>query len=409
MRTSIQALSLFLIIIASAFSQSKTNDTELYFLTLDGQTLKKRSQIASYIPINQVIDGKVYSVVNYHDFQRVQKELPELIEYSSKFTPPKVVHSKSDDDFPAGDEKYHTYDEVISMLKGFATNYSNIVEYKVLGKSIEGRDIPLIRLTNKKNRKNKFFTPGIVFLGTHHAREHLSTEVPLLILEHLVSSYASNSHIKNLIDSRDIYFIPLVNPDGALYDIKGKRYKMWRKNRVRNNNGSYGVDLNRNYSRFWGGSGASSSPRSDIYHGPRAFSEPETIAIKKFLEETANLRFVLSFHTYSELILYPWGGSYSGVGGKDQDVFEKMARKMSQWNNYKPMQASGLYIASGDTCDYAYGELNIFCFTFELSPKDFFSGGFYPGAGIIDKTFKANLNPALYMIESAADPYQVLD
>ena len=143
--------------------------------------------------------------------------------------------------------------------------------------------------------------------------------------------------------------------------------------------------------------------------GPKPFSEPETLAVKEFVEAHANIRVLLSFHTFSELILYPWGGKYDGVGGRDQQVFEKMAQTMSKWNRYKPQQASDLYIASGDTCDWAYGTQNIFCFTFELSPKSMWNGGFYPGAKVIDKTFQANVNPALYLIEHAADPYAVLN
>ena len=85
-----------------------------------------------------------------------------------------------------------------------------------------------------------------------------------------------------------------------------------------------------------------------------------------------------------------------------------MAKKMSSWTGYKPQRSSDLYIASGDTCDWVYGALKKFCFTFELTPKNYWQGGFYPGAKVIDRVIKANIKPALYLIKNAIDPYAVL-
>ena len=200
----------------------------------------------------------------------------------------------------------------------------------------------------------------------------------------------------------------MVNPDGAMYDIKGRRYKMWRKNMRKERNELFGVDLNRNYGFGWGGGGSSSSRNSDIYRGPKAFSEPETLAIKNFVEENPHIKIVLTYHTYSELILYPWGHKNEGVGGKDQQVFETLANKMASWTGYTPQRSSDLYIASGDTCDWAYGALKRFCFTFELTPKSYWQGGFYPGAKVIDRVSKVNIKPALYLIKNSQNPYGVL-
>ena len=85
-----------------------------------------------------------------------------------------------------------------------------------------------------------------------------------------------------------------------------------------------------------------------------------------------------------------------------------MAQTMAQWNKYTPQQSSELYIASGDTTDWAYGAHGIFAFTFELSPKSMWDGGFYPGQGVIDRVFNDNLRPLMYMLEVTADPYKVL-
>jgi carboxypeptidase T len=131
--------------------------------------------------------------------------------------------------------------------------------------------------------------------------------------------------------------------------------------------------------------------------------------MKRFIEARRNAKVLLSFHTYSELILYPWGFQYEPIEKKrDQAVFETMAKSMAQWNGYKPQQSSDLYLTSGDTTDWAYGELGIFAFTFELSPETFWEGGFYPGQDVIDPTFAANVKPALYLLEMANDPYRAI-
>jgi len=379
----------------------------MHFVHLKVKNPEQRSKIANIIHIDQVVEDSVYAVVNDEDFKVLKKEMGHLIFETHLY---KIPQTKSGDEieFPDKDEKFHTYKETISVLDELSRTYPKISTIFNLGTSVEGRQLKGIRITAEANLNSKAFVPGIFFVGAHHAREHLSTEVPLLLLKFILENYGKDERITTLVNTRDIYFVPMLNPDGAMHDIKGKKYKMWRKNRVPNSRGSFGVDLNRNYSFGWGTGGSSRRETSDVYMGPKPFSEPETIAVKKFVEEHANIRIILSFHTFSELILYPWGGKKTGVSGKDGRVFETMAQTMSKWNKYKPMQASGLYVATGDTCDWAYGEHGIFCFTFELTPKTRWTGGFYPGAKVIEPTFRANILPALYLIEKAADPYGVL-
>ena len=86
-----------------------------------------------------------------------------------------------------------------------------------------------------------------------------------------------------------------------------------------------------------------------------------------------------------------------------------MAQTMSQWNQYTPQQAADLYIASGDTVDWAFGVHGIIGFTFELDPSSSWDGGFYPGQDVILPVFEKNWEPCLYLIEKADDPYQVLE
>ncbi len=314
-------------------------------------------------------------------------------------------------DFPPQDSRFHNYAETVSMLRDMNSKNADITKLQVIGKSVEGRDILAIHInTSQEALVNGASTkPGFIIMGAHHAREHLSVEIPLMFIKYLLEN-RSDTKVSALLDSRDIWVIPIVNPDGKEYDIATAKYRMWRKNRRDNRDGRFGVDLNRNYGFKWGTGGSSKDTGSDTYMGPAPFSEPETQAVRDFVSSHLNAKVLLTVHTFSELILYPWGNTYDNIGNaKDLGVFETMARTMAQWNRYTPQQASDLYIASGDTTDWAYGEHGIFAFTFELSPKSMWDGGgFYPGQGVIDRVFNDNLRPMLYMLDVADDPYRVL-
>jgi carboxypeptidase T len=315
-------------------------------------------------------------------------------------------------DFPNSDSIYHNLDEALEMLQKFQADNPELVRLSSIGKTHEGRDIWAIHInTTAKDLDSGVSTkPGAIFMGEHHAREHLSAEVPLMFIDYLLKNKA-DPEVKKLLESRDIWVVPIVNPDGKNFDIATGRYQMWRKNRRNNGDGTFGVDLNRNYSFGWGTGGSSTNTSSDVYMGKAPFSEPETQAIRDFVRGKSNTKVLLTFHTFSELILYPWGGKYDPISNKkDLAAFESMANTMAGWNKYTPQQSSDLYIASGDTVDWAYGELGIFAFTFELSPASMGAGGFYPGPQMVEKAFKANLKPCLYLLDMADDPYKsILD
>lgn len=311
-------------------------------------------------------------------------------------------------DFPKSDDQFHNYKELTDELNQLANNNPDLVEMKSLGKTHENRDIWVLRIT--KDVKVTTNRPAVIFMGGHHAREHISIEMPLMLAKHLVSkAVAQDQKITDLLANREIHIIPMVNPDGAEYDIASGSYQMWRKNRRKNGDGTVGVDLNRNYGYQWGTGGSSSSGSSDVYMGKTPFSEPETQAIRDYVNSFKNITILLSFHTFSELILYPWGHSYDSIAvQQDKLVHETMARTMAKWNGYTPQQSSDLYIASGDTTDWSYGENKIISFTFELDPKNMWSGGFYPGQAKIPVVFNKNLEPCLYLIDLADNPYRVL-
>jgi carboxypeptidase T len=312
-------------------------------------------------------------------------------------------------------ERFISTDATYQAIEALQRDFPKLASVSTFGKSFEGKDLKVVRISGQTladAAANKL--PVVFYTGCHHAREHLSVEIPLRFARYMLENYGKNPDVTRLLDTRELYVAPLINPDGHKYDyIDGLRGRMWRKNRRTNSNGTYGVDLNRNYGYQWGTGGSSTTPSSDVYMGTQPFSEPETASIKAFVDSQPRMKTLLTFHTFSELVLYPWGHTYDKIGqgrgfAEDLPIFEKMAKDMAQWNHYTPEQASDLYIASGDTTDWAYGEHRIFAFTFELSPNSMMGGGFYPNPSVIEPTFASNLKPMLYMMEYADNPGRVL-
>ncbi len=307
-------------------------------------------------------------------------------------------------DFPASDAAYHNYAETTDLLKDLAAKNPEVASLFSVGKTVEGRDIWCLRLNSSERDEQPSARPGAFYVGNHHAREHLTNEVALGLATYLLEN-KSTPEIKKYLDTLDIFIIPMLNADGAEYDIANGSYRWHRKNTRVNPDKSIGVDLNRNYDSRWCQAGASHSPGSDTYCGPYAFSEPETLTIKQFIEARKNLRTLMSYHSYSGLLLYPWSGKDTPLEDvKDRTVFEKMAKAMTAFTGYKPEQSSDLYVATGDTTDWAYATAGIFAFTTELEGRSF-----YPGAAIIKKAVTNNVKAAVYMLSVTDNPYKLVE
>lgn len=307
----------------------------------------------------------------------------------------------SQKDFPTADAAYHNFAETTSLLREMASRNSDIASLFSVGKSVEGRDIWCLRINSSAKGTAGSTKPGAFFLGNVHAREHLSNEVPLLFAAWLLDN-RSDAAVKGYISTLDIYIVPMGNPDGVEFDIKTGRYQMHRKNMRVNPDNSTGVDLNRNFDSWWCQRGASHSTWADTYCGPRAFSEPESQAIKKFVEARPNLKTHISYHSYASEILYPWGGSDDDVPDqRDRAAFIKLANAMGKLTGYTARKSSDMYVATGDSCDWTYEKGKILSFTFELE-----GNGFYPGAGIITRTVNNNVKAAAYLLSMTNNPYK---
>ncbi len=382
------------------FGRGISPDDNIYWMKIPAKNSYERTEISN---TGAVIESVTAEYVTVLAKESEKAELDKLGKTEVSF-----LMTAEMMDFPNNDQQFHNYNELFTAMNDLANKHASILKLDILGKSANGQDIHVMSITGAQNRTIEQDVPAIFFVGTHHAREHLSTEVPLKLAQYLAEEYEKkNERIMNLVDGRVIYIAPLLNPDGSEYDISTGSYKMWRKNRKKNSDGSYGVDLNRNYGFKWGLEGASSSPSSDTYRGTGPFSEPETQAVKNFVESHANITSMLSFHTFSKLVLYPWGFTHNPIEKDlDRQVFETMGRKMASLNGYTPQTGADLYLVSGEMNDWAYGDRGIFGFTFELDPASMWEGGFYPGQKMIEPVFKKNLEPCLYMIDLADNPYR---
>lgn len=291
---------------------------------------------------------------------------------------------------------FNTFAEIVATLDAIQAAYPELVSPRTsLGLSHEERDIWMVEISDNPGVDEG--EPEVLYTANHHAREVQSPIVLLYWMWDLLDRYAAGDPTaRGLVDERRLFVVPVLNPDGYVYnettDPDGGGF--WRKNRRPNSGGSVGVDLNRNYGYLWGldNQGSSPNPSSDTYRGPSAFSEPELQALRDFLEDGRSVRVALNYHTYSDLLLYPWG--YADMTyTPDQDRFVAMAAAMTAVNGYTAGTGPDvLYPVNGDSDDWMYGEQTskpkILSFTPEVGDP---SDGFWPDPSRIEPLAAENL------------------
>lgn len=350
-------------------------------------------------------NGKVYVLAGPADLEKLEQEnISYLPETPGLYSPSHPVP------FTQGgiNGAYHSYRELETDMLVLQQKYPHIVKVFDIGDSLEKRNIYAMKISdNVVLEENE---AEILFLGCHHAREWISVEVPFLLGKYLAENYATNPEIKRLVDQSEIWIVPLVNPDGLEYTIHVYRY--WRKNRRDNGKSDFGVDINRNYGYKWGidNVGSSPNPASEVYRGTAAFSEPETRAIRDlFLSK--DFQAMISFHSFSQVILYPWG--YTKLP-TDSDVQMKgiaaeMSAKIQAVNGrlYDYGQSgTSLYLTNGDVTDWTFAMTGIPSYTIELPPIDELGGGFFNRQEDIDPIFEENLAAMIYLIERSIQNYR---
>ncbi|MFF5445300.1 M14 family metallopeptidase [Streptomyces sp. NPDC012888] len=318
-------------------------------------------------------------------------------------------------DFPSADSKYHNYAEMSAEIDQRIAQYPNIMSKRVIGKSYQGRDLVAIKISDNVGTDEA--EPEVLFTHHQHAREHLTVEMALYLLREFGEDYGTDSRITNMVNNREIWIIPDLNPDGGEYDIATGSYRSWRKNRQPNAGSSYvGTDENRNWAYKWGCCGGSSSSRSsETYRGPAAESTPEVKAVSDFVRSRVvggkqQIRAAIDFHTYSELVLWPYGYTYNdtapGLTADDLGAFKAVGQKMAASNGYTAEQSSDLYITDGTIDDWLWGSQKIFGYTFEMYPASSGGGGFYPPDEVIERETSRNRDAVLQLLENADCMYR---
>jgi carboxypeptidase T len=319
--------------------------------------------------------------------------------------------------FPTSDANYHDYAELSAEVQNVANAYPGIVTPRFsLGTSYEGRQIWAVKVSDNPNADEA--EPEVLFTSGQHAREHLTIEMALYLLNELTSKYASDARVKNVVDSRETWIVFNLNPDGSEYDIATGSYRSWRKNRQPNAGSSaVGTDLNRNWSWRWGCCGGSSGTfSSETYRGASAFSAPETQRVRDFVNSRVvggvqQIKAGIDFHTYSELVLWPYGYTTAdtapGLTLDDRNALATLGQQMAGTNGYTPEQASDLYIADGTIDDWMWGTYKVFHYTFEMYPRTS-SPGFYPPDEVIPAETSRNREAVLRLLEAADCPYRVI-
>jgi carboxypeptidase T len=320
------------------------------------------------------------------------------------------------DVFPSADGGYHDYAEMSTEVASIAAANPDTVSRFSIGRSFEGRELWAVKISD--NVATDEGEPEVLFTASQHAREHLTVEMALYLLNELTSKYGSDSRVKDIVDSREIYIVFNLNPDGSEYDIADGSYRYWRKNRQPTSGSTQvGTDLNRNWAYNWGCCGGSSAdPESEIYRGTAAFSAPETAIVRDFVNSRVvggaqQIKAGIDFHTYGELVLWPFGHTYedtaTGMSRDEYDTFAALGRSMASSNGFTPEQSSDLYITDGSIDDWLWGVHRIFGYTFELYPRNS-DPGFYPPDEVIAAETSRNREAALRLLEYADCPYRAI-
>lgn len=319
-----------------------------------------------------------------------------------------VMEALTIPDYPC----YRTVDELTAQLDQWAGEYPALAELITLGTSYEGRPLRALRLTNRATGLEK---PILFVMANIHGRELITPEVAMVFAEVLLEGYGTDLDMTWLLDQHRIEILVTANPDGHVRNEADYLWTDWRKNANPTygicGGTTFGIDLNRNSSYAWGG--ASSNPCALTYQGPTAASETETQAVESYIRElfpdqrlgnaaapldTTGL--FISLHSYSNLVLWPWG--YTTIASPNAMELAQLGKKLATFNGYTAQQASALYPASGTTDDFAYGELGVAAYTFEIGG---IYDGFYAPCSRYDALVQPNVEALLYAAKVARTPY----
>ncbi|MEA2450947.1 MAG: hypothetical protein QOG63_2879 [Thermoleophilaceae bacterium] len=312
-----------------------------------------------------------------------------------------------------------------SWYHGLAVKYPGIIKEKIIGHSVTGQPIPAYKITANARRVTDGARPAVLYDSTQHAREWIATEVERRLFRYFVR-HRKNADVKHLLRTTELWFVPVVNPDGYDYTFTSPTSRLWRKN-LRDNDGdgqittADGVDPNRNFPEKWNWDleGSSDDPADETYHGTGPASEPEVQAMSNF-EARLHPAFQLDYHSFARLILYPEGWQVE-TPATDAPILAALAGNSDDpaVPGFDPEPAAQLYTTNGDITDDAYKRHGILAYTVELdggsgdpvggtdgSDPNYVPGGFVfqDREADVQAEFEKNLPFALDLARSASHP-----
>ncbi len=367
------------------------------------------------------IDHSHQKAGEWIEFAISESKLPRL---NSTHLSYEIIHenleafyaSRLDSDYESRDFElgsmggYYTFAEIEEQLDILYADYPNLITEKLsLGTSLEGRDVWMVKMSDNPNIDED--EAEMLYTGLHHAREPMSYMNLFYFMHWLAENYETDPEAAALLNGRELYFIPAVNPDGLVYNqqIAPNGGGMQRKNMRDTSLGTpTGVDLNRNYSYMWAYDNVGSSPDGcyETYRGTSPFSEPETQIVKEFVE-SHNFKIALNYHSYGNLFIRPFGYDPDlTLPEEDFEIFVEYGEAMTQYNNY--LFGTGIetvgYTVNGEACDWMYGEHGIYAYTPEVGAS---SDGFWPATNRIVPLAEENLYPNKFAAWAVGAKYDI--
>ena len=320
---------------------------------------------------------------------------------------------------PEMNKAYLSYKQYINFTKEIEEEFPEIIKVSSIGETYLNNSMPLISFKSNSEKKKS----GILFTGMHHSREPVAMMMNLYIILHLIS--LPSSFRNYLLNNINIYFIPIINIDGYIYNseqyekTKNLNNCLVRKNRNPYKSekckiDSFGIDLNRNYDYFFGldDIGSSSKPCEEDFRGKEPFSEPETRNIKNFIEKHNNeIKIVINYHTWGNLVIIPFNYLDHNDNIKELEnkyfEFNKIYNEFDKEANYPQNYSFGngdktiKYKTNGDATDWFFGKMNKLSFSPELGNGNYNSDKFYPNYNITVDIYQKNLQSSLYSIQKS--------
>ncbi|XP_008580929.1 PREDICTED: carboxypeptidase A1 [Galeopterus variegatus] len=353
------------------------------------------------VPFFSIQAVKIFLEAHGIGYETMIKDVQELLDEEREQMVAARAQARSTDTFNYA--TYHDLEEIYGFIDQLVAEYSPLVEKMQIGNSYEGRPIYVVKFSTGQDSR-----PAIWIDAGIHSREWITQASGVWFAKKIAQDYGQDEALTNILDNMDIFLEIVTNPDGFVYTHTTNR--LWRKTRsLTPGSACAGVDPNRNWDAGFGLSGASSNPCSETYHGKSANSEVEVKSIVDFVVGHGNIRAFISIHSYSQLLLYPYG--YKAEPAPDQEELDQLAKSavtaLASLYGTKFEYGSiieTIYEASGSSIDWSYNQSIKYSFTFELRDTGYY-GFLLPASQIIPTAQETWLGLLTIMEHTVNNPY----